>query len=266
MAPQVLEQRKCRPSCHQRLSSSPHAFQQQRTLMCTHWESVARATTSCLGQVCQRPLLFSLQLSTQCRTCSLLSDMCTTPEPMESSHLQILDASSKSCCYQYHFADLSLSKASSVSAHRVLRPKTLIVHVDATAVRRIVHVDSSYSDYSPSFGYRDTPSLDLTAAQPNSGPSPLPVPAGLLDVTLTYLASSSNFQCANASNTLTSAFLIQVAARPLACLRPGLTVDNSRSDASVFHSVSRQLVRNSEKTRSFRLVVIQPGRSKFAYW
>lgn len=87
----------------------------------------------------------------------------------------------------------------------------LIVHADATAVRNIYHVDTRASDYSPAFGYRDTPSLDLTMAVPNSGTSPLPVPAGLLDVTLTYVASSSNSKCANASNTLTSAFLIQVA-------------------------------------------------------
>ncbi|KAK9907301.1 hypothetical protein WJX75_001041 [Coccomyxa subellipsoidea] len=77
------------------------------------------------------------------------------------------------------------------------------------AVRNIYHVDTGASDYSPAFGYRDTPSLDLTMAVPNSGTSPLPVPAGLLDVTLTYVASSSNSECANASNTLTSAFLIQ---------------------------------------------------------
>lgn len=77
--------------------------------------------------------------------------------------------------------------------------------VHAAAVRSIG------SDYSPSFGYRGSPDLDLTAAVPNSGPAPLPVPAGLLDVTLSYLANSSaNSQCGNASNTLISAFLIQV--------------------------------------------------------
>lgn len=72
-------------------------------------------------------------------------------------------------------------------------------------------VRSIGSDVSPAFGYRDTPSLDLTMAVPNSGVSPLPVPAGFLDVTLTYSANSANTQCANATNTQSSAFLIQVA-------------------------------------------------------
>ncbi|BDA50833.1 hypothetical protein COCOBI_17-0510 [Coccomyxa sp. Obi] len=65
------------------------------------------------------------------------------------------------------------------------------------------------SDVSPAFGYRGTPSLDLTMATPNFGVSPLPVPAGFLDVTLIYSANRANYQCANASNTQTSAFLIQ---------------------------------------------------------
>lgn len=65
-------------------------------------------------------------------------------------------------------------------------------------------------DYSPAFGYRGTTSLDLTKAVANLKCSPLPVPAGFLDVSLVYTANKANAQCANASNTLTSAFLIQV--------------------------------------------------------
>ncbi|CAL8462737.1 g2270 [Coccomyxa elongata] len=70
-------------------------------------------------------------------------------------------------------------------------------------------VRSIGQDYSPAFGYRGTASLDLTKAVANSKSSPLPVPAGFLDVSLVYTANKANAQCANASNTLTSAFLIQ---------------------------------------------------------
>ncbi len=76
-------------------------------------------------------------------------------------------------------------------------------------------VRSIGKDYSPAFGYRGTTSLDLTKALPNSKSSPLPVPAGFLDVSLRYTASNTNAQCANASNTLTSAFLIQVLSNAL---------------------------------------------------
>ncbi|EIE26176.1 hypothetical protein COCSUDRAFT_61164 [Coccomyxa subellipsoidea C-169] len=89
-------------------------------------------------------------------------------------------------------------------------------------------VRSIGSDYSPSFGYRGSPDLDLTAAVPNSGPAPLPVPAGLLDVTLSYLANSSaNLQCGNASNTLTSAFLIQAPTATLVSGPPTSTAGNT---------------------------------------
>ncbi|BDA50834.1 hypothetical protein COCOBI_17-0520 [Coccomyxa sp. Obi] len=65
------------------------------------------------------------------------------------------------------------------------------------------------NDVSPAFGYRGTTGLDLTKAVANTKSSPLPVPAGFLDVSLSYTASKANAQCANSSNTLTSAFLIQ---------------------------------------------------------
>lgn len=88
--------------------------------------------------------------------------------------------------------------------------------------QRVVHcslmsagIRSVGTDTSPAFGYYGTPNLDLTSAVPNSGSSPLPVPAGLLDVTLFYSAAPANSACVNASNTYSSAFLIQVRQLPV---------------------------------------------------
>ena len=65
------------------------------------------------------------------------------------------------------------------------------------------------SNVSPSFGYFDTPPFDLTSAQPLSSSAPVIVPAGMYDLTLNY-TSNGNSQCQSASNTLPSAFVVQV--------------------------------------------------------
>ena len=72
------------------------------------------------------------------------------------------------------------------------------------------------TNISPSFGYSDTPAFDLTSAQPLSASAPVPVPAGVYDLTLNY-TSNGNSQCQSASNTLPSAFVVQVSCWTATC-------------------------------------------------
>lgn len=65
------------------------------------------------------------------------------------------------------------------------------------------------TNISPSFNYSDTPAFDLTSAEPLSSAAPDTVPAGVYDLTMKY-TSNGNSQCQSASNTLPSAFVVQV--------------------------------------------------------
>ena len=90
------------------------------------------------------------------------------------------------------------------------------------------------TNISPSFGYSDTPAFDLTSAEPLTSSVPYPVPAGVYDLTLNY-TSNGNSQCQSTSNTLPSAFVVQVS-----CWTPTLTLLLQNTVLVTLHYTSQQ--------------------------